>query len=262
MHSINVLHRDIKLGNYFLSANGIVKLGDFGESTLFDIVQKKGSESRNSRGSRGSRSRGSIVRSPQSRHSSGGPDGSRHSGKGASSQQTQRGTESKVVQKANRARMSLMGIIQQNKTQTKMSIVGTISNMAPEMINNASSYTEAVDIYSLGVTMWEIWTGKEPFGDFNQFQIYKLVGEEGQRPPLPEGINPVYKKAMEKAWMQDPERRAGAQELLSMLRKEHERITTEMEQQKLNGMLREEKLPPEIPRCLKVMRESRYVQSS
>jgi len=136
-----------------------------------------------------------------------------------------------------------------------MSIVGTITNMAPEMINNASSYTEAVDIYSLGVTMWEIWTGAEPFSDKNQFQIYKLVGEEGRRPPLPDEMNGVYRSAIEKAWNQDPKRRVGATELLGMLRKEHERIINEVEERRINGLMVEERLPSGVPRCFKIMRE-------
>ena len=35
IHSQGILHRDLKLGNMFLSSNMIVKIGDFGLSTTF-----------------------------------------------------------------------------------------------------------------------------------------------------------------------------------------------------------------------------------
>ena len=34
MHKQNVIHRDLKLGNVFLSGSGDVKIGDFGLATV------------------------------------------------------------------------------------------------------------------------------------------------------------------------------------------------------------------------------------
>eukprot|EP00520_Triparma_pacifica_P005942 CAMPEP_0118640226 /NCGR_PEP_ID=MMETSP0785-20121206/4639_1 /TAXON_ID=91992 /ORGANISM="Bolidomonas pacifica, Strain CCMP 1866" /LENGTH=859 /DNA_ID=CAMNT_0006531597 /DNA_START=243 /DNA_END=2822 /DNA_ORIENTATION=+ len=157
LHSCNILHRDIKADNYFLDSKGTVKLGDFGESTIY--VRNK---------------RSSIV--------SGG-------GK-------------------------------------KMTIVGTVSNMAPEMINAQRRYTEAVDIYSLGVTLWEIWTAETPFEKFNQFQVYKMVGEKRVRPNFPDDMNPVYKQCVNASWSQTPRERPKARTLLKALCLEHDRINT------------------------------------
>ena len=102
-----------------------------------------------------------------------------------------------------RAFSSAKNVSSGGQPQKKMTIVGTVSNMAPEMINADSQYTEAVDIYSLAVTLWEVWTVLVPFEDYNQFQIYKMVGEAGARPNLPEEMNDVYKTCVNAAWGQD-----------------------------------------------------------
>jgi len=138
LHSCHILHRDIKADNYFLDADGVVKLGDFGESTIY--VNPK--------------------------------TGGRHN------------------------------TISSAGSGKKMTIVGTVSNMAPEMINAQRKYTEAVDIYSLGVTLWEIWTAETPFKNFNQFQVYQMVGEKRVRPDFPDEMNQVYRQCVGTAWSQ------------------------------------------------------------
>lgn len=57
----------------------------------------------------------------------------------------------------------------------RMTILGTVAFMAPELVNNARTYTESIDIYALGVTFWEIWTNKDPYADLTTFQIYDKV---------------------------------------------------------------------------------------
>ncbi|GMH72651.1 hypothetical protein TL16_g05970 [Triparma laevis f. inornata] len=166
LHSRNILHRDIKADNFFLSEDGTVKLGDFGESTLFERQEDTNP--------------GRI-----------------------------------------RAFSSAKNVVE---TQKKMTIVGTVSNMAPEMINAESQYTEAVDIYSLAVTLWEIQTVLIPFENYNQFQIYKMVGEKNVRPDIPEDTNGVFRSVINAAWCRDPKKRPSASAILVALCKEHDRI--------------------------------------
>ena len=99
------------------------------------------------------------------------------------------------------------------------------NNFLEPRINAASSYTEAVDIYSLAITLWEIWTGEEPFAKFNQFQIYTLVGVEGVRPAVPLGMNEVLSECISAAWDQDAKARPSAAKLLNKLQREYDRLT-------------------------------------
>ena len=44
-----------------------------------------------------------------------------------------------------------------------MSLKGTLEYMAPEMIKRQAKYTEKVDIFSLGVIVYELYTRKFPY---------------------------------------------------------------------------------------------------
>ncbi len=84
------------------------------------------------------------------------------------------------------------------------STVGTIAYMSPEQTRGDEVDSRA-DIWSLGVVIYEMLTGKIPFrGDYNQAIIYSILNEEPQ--PLSkteEGLEHIISKALKK----DPEER-------------------------------------------------------
>lgn len=88
----------------------------------------------------------------------------------------------------------------------RMSIVGTVAYMAPELVAATKKYSESIDIYSLGITFWEIWTGREPYDGLNTFQIYDHVSA-GKRPEIPQYTTPRFRQLVEMAWSQDEQRR-------------------------------------------------------
>lgn len=84
----------------------------------------------------------------------------------------------------------------------RMTVLGTVTHMAPELIEASRFYTEAVDIYALGLTFLEIWTGVDPYGELNHFQIYKEV-MNGNRPDLPSDAPADFLRLIACMWHQD-----------------------------------------------------------
>lgn len=82
-------------------------------------------------------------------------------------------------------------------------VIGTLSYMAPEMFKRMP-VTPAVDIYALGVTLYEMLTGSVPYaGDTAQVitgHLHEPIPDVlQQRPGLPAQIGEVVRRAMAKA---------------------------------------------------------------
>lgn len=82
--------------------------------------------------------------------------------------------------------------------------IGTLRYMPPEQLNGKES-TYACDIYSLGVTFFEMLTGQVPFKGDSQYELIRMV--ESEPPPslrtfvdsIPEGVDQAILKALSKA---------------------------------------------------------------
>lgn len=104
----------------------------------------------------------------------------------------------------------------ESSSQKRMSILGTVAFMAPELIQANKFYTESIDIYALSITMWEIMTGHDPYADYSQFQIYDKV-MEGNRPILPTIGPSGFDELLQDGWHHDYLKRPNAKELCSRL---------------------------------------------
>ena len=57
--------------------------------------------------------------------------------------------------------------------------VGTPRWMAPEMMKSEVEIGPSVDIYSFGVVMWEVWSGRKPWEEFSdKMDIFKAVRDD------------------------------------------------------------------------------------
>lgn len=96
---------------------------------------------------------------------------------------------------------------------------GTLPWMAPELLNgNSSRVSEKVDVFSFGISMWELLTGEEPYADMHCGAIIGGIVKNTLRPPVPQRCDPEWRKLMEECWSPDPESRPSFTEITNRLR--------------------------------------------
>src|SRR6266487_2635898 len=93
---------------------------------------------------------------------------------------------------------------------------GIIPYMAPEIFLG-QKYTAASDIYSFGMIMWEIMTGRRPFWDKNHDTDLIIEIVDGLRPQIVTNAPEGYIELMEKCWHSDPNKRPTAADIDEMM---------------------------------------------
>src|SRR6266542_1628023 len=88
-------------------------------------------------------------------------------------------------------------------------IYGIISYMAPEILQR-KEYNTASDIYSFGMIMWELMTGKIPFWDQKDDMELIIKICKGFRPPIVINAPKGYVELMQECWNSDPNNRPTA----------------------------------------------------
>jgi serine/threonine protein kinase len=94
--------------------------------------------------------------------------------------------------------------------------VGTVHWMAPEVLNS-QKYNERADIYSLGIIIWELFTGKCPYEKMNQIEIAVNVVEKRMRPAYPPYLTAQQKWLLDVCLAYEPDTRMAADQILSYI---------------------------------------------
>ena len=93
--------------------------------------------------------------------------------------------------------------------------VGSAHWMAPEQARE-DCYTEKVDIWQLGITVYEMATGKTPFAHCTSIgQLMRCI-VAGHIPQLPPRFSPSIRQFLARCLVKDPQRRADVDELLQL----------------------------------------------
>jgi len=86
--------------------------------------------------------------------------------------------------------------------------IGTLIYCAPEVFGPPNYPIGKTDIFSFGVSMYQIFTGTEPyseppFKEMSRFKIRDFV-RNGERLPIPPTINPAIASIIRKCWAHNP----------------------------------------------------------
>jgi serine/threonine protein kinase len=95
---------------------------------------------------------------------------------------------------------------------------GIIPYMAPEIFQG-QKYTKASDIYSIGMIMWELMTGRRPFWDRNHDSELIIEIYDGLRPPIVTNAPKGYIELMKECWHPDPDKRPTADDIYDKIDK-------------------------------------------
>ncbi|GBC24623.1 uncharacterized protein OCT59_009234 [Rhizophagus irregularis] len=95
-------------------------------------------------------------------------------------------------------------------------VYGIIPYIAPEIFQG-QKYTKASDVYSFGMIMWELMTGRRPFWDRSHDTDLIIEICDGLRPPIITNAPEGYIKLMKKCWNSDPTKRPTARSLHSKI---------------------------------------------
>ncbi|PPD96847.1 hypothetical protein GOBAR_DD06115 [Gossypium barbadense] len=109
---------------------------------------------------------------------------------------------------------------------------GTYRWMAPEVIEH-KPYDHKADVFSFGISLWELLTGELPYGLLTPLQaavavvqkVYKSEtltycanNEEDLRPTIPKHTHPRLRELLERCWLQDPSQRPNFSEIIDILK--------------------------------------------
>ncbi|XP_058135701.1 mixed lineage kinase domain-like protein [Dasypus novemcinctus] len=114
-----------------------------------------------------------------------------------------------------------------SKTQTSISRemkekeaerVRSTAYISPQLLINVyNKYDVKAEIYSFGIVLWEITTGKIPFEGCDSRKIHELVGLKQHQQPLGEDCPPVLQEVVEACLAYEPSGRPSVDEILTKL---------------------------------------------
>lgn len=113
----------------------------------------------------------------------------------------------------------LCRILGDDSEEIKTNSLGTLSYMPPEVLQSQDhSLTRKTDVYSLGMIVWIVLTGKAPYPGLTAPQVVIQVSR-GKRPVLPENLPEDLLAAFRSTLAESPESRPNFSELVDQFSK-------------------------------------------
>nr|XP_029145082.1 serine/threonine-protein kinase STY46 isoform X3 [Arachis hypogaea] len=108
---------------------------------------------------------------------------------------------------------------------------GTYRWMAPEVIEH-KPYDHKADVFSFGIVLWELLTGKLPYEYLTPLQAAIGVVQKGLRPTIPKNTHPNFVELLERSWQQDPTLRPDFAEIIEILQQLAKEVGDEGEERR------------------------------
>ncbi|GAX77878.1 hypothetical protein CEUSTIGMA_g5320.t1 [Chlamydomonas eustigma] len=136
--------------------------------------------------------------------------------------------------------------VKMDRTETHVSkcFQGTLTHMAPEMLLSGHQ-SKAADVYSFGITLWELWTGSRPFSGLPQALLGHQVTLENLRPTFLVDTPVAYQALAERCWDASVANRPNFEQILGDLQNqilscfsqfsEDDRATVKVQPSKINS---------------------------
>ncbi|KAJ9132685.1 hypothetical protein P3X46_033525 [Hevea brasiliensis] len=108
---------------------------------------------------------------------------------------------------------------------------GTYRWMAPEVIEH-KPYDHKADVFSFGIVLWELLTGKLPYEYLTPLQAAVGVVQKALRPTIPKHTHLKVAELLEKCWLQDPALRPDFSDIIEILQQIAKEVGSEGEGRK------------------------------
>jgi serine/threonine protein kinase len=124
------------------------------------------------------------------------------------------------------AQISDMGLYGEADNTDKTNIYGVMPYVAPEVLRG-NSYTQAADIYSFGMVIYFILTGRQPFENCahdHELALNICNGIRPEIPEIPELKSNLYIDLIKKCWDSNPNNRPNVELISIILDEKKEKI--------------------------------------
>ncbi|KAH7290475.1 hypothetical protein KP509_30G050000 [Ceratopteris richardii] len=122
----------------------------------------------------------------------------------------------------------------QAQTGVMTAETGTYRWMAPEVIEH-KPYDRKADVFSFGIVLWELLTGKLPYDYLTPLQAAVGVVQKGLRPTIPKNTHHKLAELLESCWQQDSNLRPEFSEITSILQNLYKEVSSEDEKKDRKG---------------------------
>uniref|UniRef100_A0A6B2L2P1 non-specific serine/threonine protein kinase n=1 Tax=Arcella intermedia TaxID=1963864 RepID=A0A6B2L2P1_9EUKA len=107
---------------------------------------------------------------------------------------------------------------QLNKTLQDSGVApGTPLWMSPEVLKGRP-LSEKADVYSFGIVLWEMITGKEPFEHHEDYEKFvDAICDHGERPEIPQDMHPSLQSLLQECWHDNQRKRPAFGEIIERI---------------------------------------------